>query len=249
MTVSKPKQDEALFTVHEGAYGPVIKYPSSAEAPQKVEIRVMDQAELTARALGDFAVNKAPRAELETKHERFKEKFTQNPWVPRTQYEMTLALQGLPIAIGHIAEKMARRNQPTARNMYENAQKYYAQSSRALMELDDAFVLEGDKDPSIRRIRGEYPIRMMLAEYLLAKESFKELKWLPRKAGKVNPRELRLQVIMRDLEHRKPTEEVLQDWNEARQSAENAAEFWYGQLMSVQDNQRVEEIQREKLQP
>lgn len=242
-------QDQGLFEAarHEGAYGPVDTYRLTTELlPPSSHIEVVDESDKRARKLGEFAVSTAPRTELETKQERFKEKFADKPWVPRSQYELTLALQTMPVAIGHIAEKMPRLNQPTARNMYESAQNYYYQSSRALIELDDAFVLEGDKDPSISKIRNDFSIRSMIAEHLLAKESFKALKWLPKKTGRSNPRERRLQVLVRELEL-KPSVELLKDWNDAHVSAIHGSEFWRDQLEKVQKHPRVVEIQSENI--
>lgn len=246
----KKPQDQGLFEVMQkkGTYGVRTTFEPTTELHHPpVEIDVTDTNQSTAQSLGEMAVTKSPRAELETKKASFKEKFSDNPWIPRTQYELTLALQGLPIAIGHIADKMHRQNQPTARNMYEKAQHYYAQSSRSLIELDDAFVLEGDQDPSVSKIRNDFHIRSMVAEHILAKESFETLKWLPRKAGRANPREKRLMIIMRELEL-SLSAELLKNWADARESAKNECDFWHQQLETVQDNQRVEEIQRENLQ-
>lgn len=237
----KPKQEEKMFgvDVRRGAYGTHMTYEPVEVLPEaEAETETVDTRE---QDLGEFVVS---RTGLEQRRERFKEKTEESPWTPRTKYEMTLALQTLPIAIGHIAEHMPRRNQTTARRMYEAALQFNAEAHRALHDIEDAFVLEGDTDPSISRIRGEYHIRMMVAEHLLARESFDELHWLARKGNAKSAREKRMQKIMLELEQ-KSSLELLKDWEDARQSFQNEASFWEEQTEKVQDSRRVQEVQSE----
>jgi hypothetical protein len=236
----KIAQEERLFSAvrHRGAYGHSTTYePVDSEAVPTI-------SDETAHALGETAIVEGPEAELERRRERFRQNFSDKPWVPRSKREMTLALQTLPVAIDHIADRMHRYNQPVAREMYGKSQAYHAEASIALQNIDDAYLLEGDIDPSLTRIRDVFNVRMMVAEYILARESMDKLQWMPRKGHIKSKREKRLLKIMDELAN-KSSGELLQDWTDARESFQNEANFWYEQMMKVQDSQRVQEIQSE----
>jgi hypothetical protein len=237
---AKRKQAERLFDLVEqaGAYGTHVTYE-----PVNLEDETEPKPE-TVQKLGELAVEEGLPGGLEAKKERFKDRFKDKPWVPRTQYELTLALQGLPIAIDHIAERMARLNQPTARRIYEAAMNFSAQAWRILHDLDDAYVLEGDKTPSTSRIREDTHVRLAVAEHLLAKSSLDSLEWPDRRGAKKVDRERQLAKIENELKN-KSSDDLLQDWTDARESFKNEAEFWDDQMMKVQDSPRVQEIQSE----
>ncbi len=250
MPPRKKSQEEELFTLEEPADEPAepIVRQGAYGAYREPEPHGVQEAEPTpsetTEKIGELAVEETVVGKLENKRERFKEKFEDKPWTPRFQYEMTLALQTLPIAIRHIAEHMPLGNQRAVRQMYETAMGYSAQAWRILHDINNAYDFEGDEVPSTGRIRRDYQIRLAVAEHLLARESFEELDWPDRRGSKKPDRERRLIKIADGLKD-KSEEELLKDWADAQQSFTNEAEFWDEQLMSVQDSQRVKEIQSE----
>ena len=255
MPKSEKPQEEKLFDIisDKHAYGSteVIDYPLVEGEILTQSAEALSGDHRTEYSIGEVAVSGSREITIQTRKEKFLEKTKNAPWTPRSRYELTLACQTLPLAINQIAGRMEKNNQEAARNMYESAQHYFYTASRAISELSDAYALEGDTEPSVGRIRDEYMIKMMVAEHLLAVESFDDKpEWLSdkktRKSAKPSAKEARLQQIMKDIEH-KPAEELLADWQSAIDSNTNAAEFWEDQLRRVQDSSRVEQIQRENL--
>jgi hypothetical protein len=155
-------------------------------------------------------------------------------WVPYTEGEASTALMRLKNRV-NVNSKTRRGNPKEAvEDALKNVDRYRANATIILNTLQEALKTPEPRetdDPSVDLIKSNYAVRIVLSEFMLAKESLDNFDWHPRKTGKKPNKKTdqRLQFL-NGLIDKASDEDLTRLWHQTYKTNQMRLKFWQSEV-------------------